>query len=62
MSLRLQLAGWALVIAGTVLVALVAGCGDDWPKAITIGVDVGRPTCVVVDGGVERVDCDGGIQ
>jgi hypothetical protein len=47
-------------------VATVGGCGDNWPKAIEIGVTIGPDAsgtaCASVgDGGISEVDCqDGG--
>jgi hypothetical protein len=51
-----------LFVAGFVLiVGTNASCGDNIPPAITIGVDIGKPACVVIDGGIARADCDAGV-
>jgi hypothetical protein len=63
---RLEELLWtALHVAGLALGLANMSCGDDWPRAIDIGVTVGRDAGVVcveaVDGGFVEVDCpDGG--
>jgi hypothetical protein len=63
------LAGAFVLAAGAVFIggAGLAACGDNAPKAITIGVDIGPDAsgeaCVEVDAdAIREVKCDGGGQ
>jgi hypothetical protein len=59
------LAALILFVASVLIGMVSVGCGDNWPRAIKIGVDVGRDAgsaCVEVDGDeIREVPCpDGG--
>jgi hypothetical protein len=59
---RLEELAWGVLHVGGFLLAMFnMSCGDDWPKAIEIGVSVGRDAgvvCVEVDGGeLRQIDC-----
>jgi hypothetical protein len=50
-----------IMLCGAVVLSvaafLMAACGDNIDKAVEIGVRIGEPACVVIDGGIARIDC-----
>jgi hypothetical protein len=49
----------AVVLSVAAWLMAASGCGDNIDPAIEIGVRIGEPACVVIDGGIARVDCGG---